>query len=215
MAEEISLLGDLGLDDLVSFLDDLDHDDLKFLSSLPADVSFDLLLTMKQNPLELITEVEHNISNSDVPVQFRAVAHLLLEEVRRQLAIVKRACCVFLENRQQEMGDAFVQSLDASMKIGNLLRKIETLLTWGPDQIKAINSRDHEARTILAANDRRSASRAEFWRPYKQEFQCLVSEGMKRDRARIVIGDRIAEGGGETYSHKTLRKWLRLDGEAD
>ncbi len=111
--------------------------------------------------------------------------------------------------------DLIKETVMEAMKIGCLFGDLRRGYYELGDINRGRAARKHDHQTLKRANDERSATRGEFWRSHQEEFQSLVSEGMRRDRARIVIGDRIAEGGGETYSHKTLRKWLRLDGEAD
>ena len=111
--------------------------------------------------------------------------------------------------------DQIKETVMEAMKIGYLFGDLRRGYYELGDLDRGRAARKHDHQTLKRANDERSATRGEFWRPHQEDFQSLVSEGMRRDRARIVIGDRIAEGGGETYSQKTLRKWLKLDGEAD
>ena len=87
-------------------------------------------------------------------------------------------------------------------------------IEWKDDADRGFKARWHDYRTILAANARTSAERAKFWQPYQQEFQLLVSEGMKPDTARSEILGKWAEREDEP-SMKTARKWLKLDGKAD
>ena len=103
------------------------------------------------------------------------------------------------------VGQAYAHGLDT----GYCLTVIDIMSAEANDIRRGSLAKQNDDQTLKVANDRRSASRADFWRPYQQDFQSLVSQGMKRARARSVIADLIPKPGGEVYSDKTLRKWLR------
>ncbi len=103
---------------------------------------------------------------------------------------------------------------NACLEIGVLIGSLREILVAGDWALKGEKAEFNEQRTILAANAQRSADAARKWFPHQQEFQRLVSGGMKPDRARTeILGDWTE--GDNPPSMKTARKWLRLDGEAD
>ena len=100
------------------------------------------------------------------------------------------------------------------VEIGFALGQMTELVRYQKYATKGLIAEENEDRTILAANARRSADAAGKWLPHQQEFQRLVSGGMKPDRARAdILGDWTE--GDSPPSMKTARKWLRSDGEAD
>ena len=108
------------------------------------------------------------------------------------------------------VGHAFTHGL----LIGQIAAAMEIWSKNGDYVQRGRVAKQHDDQTLKAANARISAERAEFWRPYQQEFQRLVSEGMKPDTARSEILSKWAER-EDAPSMKTARKWLKLDGKAD
>ncbi len=133
-----------------------------------------------------------------------------------------------LQEGLEELLNAHLEKLDVDPEIHKILEEsFATCVTMGfalglmtelvryqKSATKGMIAEGNEQRTILASNARRSADAARKWLPHQQEFQRLVSDGMKPDRARSEILGNWTEG-EDAPSMKTARKWLRLDGEAD
>ena len=113
-----------------------------------------------------------------------------------------------------ETRETLKESFATCVEMGFALGQITELVRYQKFATKGMIGKFNEQRTILAANARRSADAAREWRPHQQEFQRLVSDGMKPDRARSEILGNWTKG-EYPPSMKTARKWLKLDGEAD
>ena len=157
-----------------------------------------------------LTDVLANIKYASVFETFMAMAEYLDTACEFQ-ELLEEDLNAHLEKLDvdPEIRKNMEQSSSICLDIGFVLGQMTELLRFQKFTTKGMIAEFNEQRTILAANARRSAEAAEQWREHQQEFRRLVSEGMKRAQARDVIGGRIAKLGGEAYSDKTLRKWLR------